>query len=378
MVVTGIVVEYNPFHNGHIKHIKLAREKTNCDVLVAVMSGNFVQRGEPAIFDKWARTKAALKNEVDLVIELPFPYVNQNASVFAKAAVDILNLAKCDFIVFGSEINDLEILKDFASVNINVDHLKEKMSEGDSYPKAYSLLSREFYSNDILGVAYLKALKDYSIKPIIIKRDNSSYDLDNNIQIESATNTRNKIKNNINVEKITPIFDFAKRENAIFINDYFPLFKSYLLSQNPDYLKTMALFAEGIENNLIKQATIHYNFEDFISSAISRRYTKSRIQRTLISMLTNLTQKEIDELPKMNQLKVLGFNRVGQAYIRTLKKEKINVVTRFNQYNKIYRDIELKSTAIYITFLDPKMQKYLWDREFKGPIIYRNNKFYNE
>lgn len=378
MIATGIVVEYNPFHNGHIKHIKLAREKTNCDILIAVMSGNFVQRGEPAIFDKWTRTKAALSNDVDLIIELPFPYVNQNASVFAKAAVDILNMAKCDYIVFGSEINDLDTLKDFANININVDYLKEKMADGISYPKAYSLLSREFYPNDILGVAYLKALKNYPIKPIIVKRDNSSCDLNDNIQIESATVTRKMIKNNLDVDKITPIFEYAKRENATFIDEYFPLFKSYLLSQNPEHLKTMALFSEGIENNLIKQATTHYNYDDFISSSVSRRYTKSRIQRTLISMLTNLTQKEIDRLPEMNQLKILGFNEVGQAYIKELITSKTNVATKFNQYNKTYRDIELKSTAVYMVNLNPMMQKYLWDSEFKGPIIYRNNKFYND
>ena len=312
MIVTGIVVEYNPFHNGHIKHIKLAREKTQCDILVAVMSGNFVQRGEPAIFDKWSRTKAALEHEVDIIFELPFPYVNQNASVFAKAAVDILSLAKCDYIVFGSEVNDLDTLHEFANVSINVDHLKEKMSDGSSYPKAYSLLSREFYPNDILGIAYLKALKETNIKPVIIKRDNESDMLDKTLEIESATKTRSLIKTGIDVSHITPMLNYVDIKNAVYMEDFFPIIKTHLLTHSPDTLKLNALFAEGIENNLKKQASIFYNYTDFLDASISRRYTRARIQRTLTSMLTQLKQADLDNLPPINQLKVLGFNEVGQ------------------------------------------------------------------
>ncbi|HZJ86220.1 MAG TPA: nucleotidyltransferase family protein [Erysipelotrichaceae bacterium] len=377
MIVTGIVVEYNPFHNGHIKHIKLAREKTQCDILVAVMSGNFVQRGEPAIFDKWSRTKAALEHEVDIIFELPFPYVNQNASVFAKAAVDILSLAKCDYIVFGSEVNDLDTLHEFANVSINVDHLKEKMSDGSSYPKAYSLLSREFYPNDILGIAYLKALKETNIKPVIIKRDNESDMLDKTLEIESATKTRSLIKTGIDVSHITPMLNYVDIKNAVYMEDFFPIIKTHLLTHSPDTLKLNALFAEGIENNLKKQASIFYNYTDFLDASISRRYTRARIQRTLTSMLTQLKQADLDNLPPINQLKVLGFNEVGQNYIRYLNKQKVSVVSKFNKLNKTMRDLELKAAATYITFLSPNFQKYLWDKEFQGPIIYKNNKFIN-
>lgn len=378
MIVTGIVVEYNPFHNGHIKHIQLAKKITNCDVLVAVMSGNFVQRGEPAIFDKWTRTKVALENEVDLIIELPFPYVNQSASVFAKAAVDILNLAKCDYIVFGSELNDLAALEDFANVSINVDHLKEKMSDGTSYPKAHSLLSREFYSNDILGLAYLKALKNTNLKPIIIKRDNSSKDIKEDLKIESATKTREKIKAGKDVSDTSLILNYADKNNAVYIEYFFKFIKTILLTQNSNDLKVNALFAEGIENNLKKQAALYYNYDDFISGAVSKRYTKARIQRTLVAMLSQVKQADLDNLPELNQLRALGFNQIGQDYIRYLSQHKVNVVTKFNKLNKTYRDLELKSTAVYITFLKNEFQKYLWDKEFQGPIIYKNNKFYNE
>lgn len=372
MIVTGIIVEYNPLHNGHLKHIKAARKKTNCDILIAIMSGNFVQRGEPAIIDKYNRTKAALLNDVDLVIELPFVYVNQSASVFAKSAVELLKLAKCDYIVFGSELNDLETLKMYSELNINVDTLKTTMSDGTSYPKAYSILSKSFSPNDILGVAYLKALKDSNIKPIIIKRDNT----DDNMQILSATNTRKLIKTNQSYTNYTPM---CIENSEIMSNErLFPLIKATLMSESNESLKKYGLFAEGIENNLIKVAKETYNYEDFISKAISRRYTRARINRTLMFMLAKITQAELDNLPKINELRILGFNELGQKYIRTLIDQEIKVVSKFKHLNKVYADLELRSTAIYIAPLESTLQKKLWDKEFRGPIIYKNGKFYNE
>lgn len=371
MIVTGIIVEYNPLHNGHIKHIQYAREKTNCDVLVAVMSGNFVQRGEPAIVDKFERTKEALLQHVDLVIELPFVCVNQSATVFANSAVELLKLAQCDYIVFGSEINDLEVLTTYANLNVNIDNVKTLMSDGTSYPRAYSLLSQQFSPNDILGVAYLKALKGSNIKPIIIERNNEG-----NIPIASATNVRKYVFKDDQVFKsYTPMKSLD--DNPHFINNLFPMIKMKLMTSSPAHLKTLGLFAEGIENNLIKQASKSYNFEDFISRCISRRYTRARISRTLMFMLADVTQEEIDTLSPLQQLKVLGFNEAGQAHMRALIDEDIKVITKFKHLNKQYRDIELRSTAVYISLAEKQQQEYLWEREFKGPIIYKNNMFYN-
>lgn len=371
MIVTGIIVEYNPLHNGHIKHIQYAREKTNCDVLIAVMSGNFVQRGEPAIVDKYKRTQAALLNEVDLVIELPFVTVNQNASVFAKSAVDLLKVAGCDFIVFGSEINDLEVLKTYADLNINIDNVKELMSDGTSYPKAYSILSQSFSANDILGVAYLKALKDSHIKPVIIQRNNEGNQL-----ITSATNVRKMVYNKEEQYKdYTVMNDIHKDPN--FLENLFPIIKTKLLTSSPEYLATLGLFAEGIENNLIKQVKTSYDFEDFMNKCISKRYTRARISRTLMFMLADIKQKDLDTLPPLNELKILGFNEKGQKYIRTLIDNDVKVVTKFKHLNPIYRDLELKGTAVYISMMTKDKQEYLWEREFRGPITYINKTFRN-
>lgn len=372
MIVTGIIVEYNPLHNGHLKHIKYAREKTNCDVLIAVMSGNFVQRGEPAIIDKYERTKAALKHDVDLIIELPFVLVNQNASVFASSAVKLLELAQCDYVVFGSEINDIEVLKTYSDLNVNVDHLKELMSDGTSYPKAYSILSQSFSPNDILGVAYLKALKDTSIDAIILQRDNT----DENLSIKSASGIRKLALEKENYKVFTPMQDID--DNSVFIHQYYNLIKTKLLTTPVEELSKYGLFAEGIENNLIKQASNSYSYHDFLDKSISRRYTKARINRTLMFMLAGITQEDLDSLPPLDELRVLGFNEIGQRYMRHLIDKEVKVVSRFKHLNKVYRDLELRSTAVYISSLDSKRQEYLWNKEFRGPIIFKNNKFYNE
>ncbi len=371
MIVTGIVVEYNPLHNGHLKHIRYAREKTNCDILIAVMSGNFVQRGEPAIIEKYERVKTALLNEVDLVIEIPFVLVNQNASIFAEASVQLLELAKCDYIVFGSEINDLEALKTFSELNVNVDNLKEKMSDGTSYPKAYSILSQSFSPNDILGVAYLKALKKTKIKPVILQRDNSG-----ELDISSASVIRKLIKDKKDFQKYTPMDNLE--ENKVFMSDFFPIIKTKLSTARNEYLNTLGLFAEGIENSLIKQARVNFDYESFMESCVSRRYTRARINRTLVFMLSDITQEDLDNLPALNELKVLGFNEIGQKYMRHLIDNEVKVVSKFKHLNKVYRDCELKSTALYISMMDKEKQERIYNRQFKGPIIYKDNKFYND
>lgn len=371
MIVTGIVVEYNPLHNGHLKHIRKAREKTKCDILIAVMSGNFVQRGEPAIIEKYERVKSALLNEVDLIIEIPFVLVNQSASVFAEASVKLLDLAKCDYIVFGSEINDLESLKTFSKLNVNVDNLKEKMSDGTSYPKAYSILSQSFSPNDILGVAYLKALSKTNIEAVIIQRDNIG-----DLPISSASGIRKLVKENSDFKKYTPMINLE--DNKVFMSDFFPIIKTKLSTARNDYLKTLGLFAEGIENSLIKQARSNYDYESFIDNCVSRRYTRARINRTLVFMLSDITQSELDSLPELNELKILGFNEVGQKYMRHLIDNEVKVVSKFKHLNKVYREFELKSTALYISMMNKDQQKKIYNRQFKGPIIYKDNKFYND
>ncbi len=207
--VLGIVSEYNPFHNGHILHLKKSIELTKADFTIVIMSGNFVQRGDTSIIDKWSKTEMALRQGIDLVIELPTIYATSSAENFADGAIKILNsLGIIDYLSFGSEIGNLKPLDDVATILAKEpkefsDLIKHQLHSGLSYPKAREIALKMYFGNstiytevlqnpnNILGVEYLKALKrsKSTITPITIKRDFSEYNspkIKNGIAIATA------------------------------------------------------------------------------------------------------------------------------------------------------------------------------------------------
>lgn len=206
MKATGIVVEYNPFHNGHRYHLQKAKELNPDSIIIAVMSGDFVQRGEPSIVDRWTKAKMALANGIDIVVELPVFYSSQSAEIFAKGAVGILEELRCNSMVFGSESGEIEELKRISTLQESDEFkikLKERLKEGHSYPTAHSLTMKEILgeselnSNDILGLEYIKAIRYWksSIIPMTLKREKVGYH-DTNIvgDFASATKIREHLK----------------------------------------------------------------------------------------------------------------------------------------------------------------------------------------
>ena len=362
MKVCGLIVEYNPFHNGHIKHIKEAKKLTKADLIIAVTSGNFTQRGEVSIIDKFEKTKAALNNGVDLVIELPYIYTVQNGSEFAKKAVEILNDLKVSDIVFGSETNNLEELKKMSSFNIKVDNLKEKMKTGMSYPKAYGLLTDSLYPNDMLAVSYLKAISKTNITAHSIKRT-TNYNNTKLNKIASAKAIRYAIKFNKNYRIATPMCI----NNPHFTEELYPILRHTLLTRNKSELNKIFLVNEGIENLLIKNAVKYDNYKDFINNSISYRYTNSRINRVCLHILTNVTKADYKKASKDKYIRVLGFNKKGQKYLKTLKNSDINILTQFKNINENSKDIEWKASILYSSLVK-KPSLYLI-KELKGPII---------
>lgn len=361
MKVTGIIVEYNPFHNGHLYHINEAKRLTNPDVLVAVTSGNYNQRGDVSIINKYEKTKAALDNGVDLIVELPYIYTVQNAYVFGSKAVDILNRLNTNYLVFGSETNNLEELKKYSELEVDVTRLKQLMHDGNSYPKSYGLLSSYLYPNDMLAVTYLKALANTNIKPISIERTNDYHS--NNISvISSATAIRNAIKNNIDVSKTTPI----EITNPIFNEDLYPTLRHILFTKSSQDLSKIFLVSEGIENLLKENAVKYDNYEDFINNTVSRRYTKARIQRILLHIFNNISKDEVSNLPDINYIRVLGFDSKGQELLKELKQD-CKIVTQFKNIPEAYKNIEWKVNLAYSN-LTIKPQEYI-KRELQGPII---------
>jgi len=369
MKVTGIIVEYNPLHNGHIYHIKQTRQLTNCDLLIAIMSPNFVQRGQPAIIDKWERANEAIKQGCDLVIELPTPFVLQSATVFAQKAVDILNIAKIDSIVFGSEINNLEQLKEISEMPFNIDYFKANMKKGYSYPKAYSWMEDAYGPNDILGIAYLKALQQYPhITPYCIQRtsDYASDDLSNNC---SALAIRKALENNEDILNTTPLSDKLLKENIPTLKALYPYIRSLLLTSDRNHLSNIFLMDEGIEAHLVKYAQDDYDYDSFINHVTTRRYTTSRIQRTLIHLLLNNTKEDMNNLPTYDCIRPLAFNQKGKAYLKTLKEQDILVADRFALNKKEYRDIEYKAAVIYSLPLSKDKQHEICRKEICGQYL---------
>ncbi|MCI6271555.1 MAG: nucleotidyltransferase family protein [Erysipelotrichaceae bacterium] len=367
MKAVGIIVEYNPLHKGHKLHIEKTKEITKPDVLIAVMSGNFVQRGEPAIIDKWKRAKAAILNGVDLVIELPYVFSVQSATQFAYGAVKCLNLAGVSDIVFGSESNNLEELIEISKTSINADNLKESLSVGNSFVKSYGLLSKTMQPNDILAVAYLKEILKTNIKPHTIQRTNHYHDL--SIQeISSASAIRNAFLNGTKCES-SLMYDELTNGELMTLNKFYPLIRYLLLTLEKKYLQEIFLVSEGIENHLIKQALISENLDIFLKNSTTKRYTSSRIKRILIHLINHIKKEDIKKLEELNTIRILAMNNKGRNYLKSLKN--VNIASRFSKIQDGYREIEYKSCLTYASMLKEKNHHELIKNEIGG-LIYIN------
>lgn len=357
MKILGLVVEYNPFHQGHLYHINKAKELVNPDVTIAVMSSHFVQRGEPAISNKWTRAQVAIKNGIDLVIELPFVYSEQSADYFAHGAIELLAKMKVTDIVFGSENGDITLFKDIAQTikdhQNNYDSLvKQHMDQGLRYPdacnQALSILMNKTVTtpNDLLGLAYVKEVinHDYPINLHCIKRTNDFHSLEIKT-ISSASAIRNALKNNID---ITDQFcNYEDYQEFYFFDDLFPFLRYQLLTASSQQLKQIHLVDEGIENLLKEKIITSNNMEELVASLTSKRYTRSRIQRMLVHILMNNTKNEIIKAMKLDYIRILKMNAQGQAYLNKIKKSsEYQLITNFSSYHHPALDLEFKATKL--------------------------------
>ncbi|MBQ6654722.1 MAG: nucleotidyltransferase [Erysipelotrichaceae bacterium] len=367
MKATGIVAEYNPFHYGHKYHLRQARRITGADIVAVAMSGNFVQRGQPAIIDKWQRVRCALQHGADLVFEIPFAYVCQAASQYGWAAVDILAQAGVSSIVFGSETGNMEELQEIASLSFNVDNFRENMKKGYSYPASYGYMADSYGPNDILAISYLKALKDHpGITPYCIKRT-SDYNSDELTgRYASATAIRKAVLENRGVSRYTPMAGALRTSPKVILSDYYPMIRSRLLTSTPEKLREIFLVDEGIENLMIKNAYDSYDFDEFMNRCITKRYTRSRIQRTLCQILVNNRKVTMAKLPPYDIIRVLGFNEKGQNYLKQLQEEGVRIANHYTANIKPYRDLEYRAAVVYGALMDQKDQQYINRSEISG------------
>ena len=337
--VIGLIVEYNPFHNGHLHHIQEIDRLFEDNIKIAVMSGDFVQRGEPSLINKFEKIKIALSQGIDIVIELPAFYSTQSAEIFAKGSVNLLNKLSCSHIVFGSESNDLDKLKRIATISLTKEFelsLREFLAEGFSYPTAFSkaLFDEKLGYNDILSLEYLKAIRNLNskIEAYCIKREKTGYYDDEKDNFSSATYIRkilldcnekkedklNKIKN------LVPEFSYKILEEnfGVFscLSDFYDLIK-YNIIKNYSELKNIQDLEVGLENRLYKYSLENLSFEDFFDEVLTKRITISRLQRILLHSLFGLTKTITEKIKnKVPFVKILGFSERGQEYLNYLKK----------------------------------------------------------
>ena len=337
--VVGLIVEYNPFHNGHLHHIQEIDKLFEDNIKIAVMSGDFVQRGEPSLINKFEKTKIALSQGIDIVIELPAFYSTQSAEIFAKGSVNLLNKLSCSHIVFGSESNDLDKLKRIATISLTKEFelsLREFLAEGFSYPTAFSkaLFDEKLGSNDILALEYLKAIRNLNskIEAYCIKREKTGYYDDEKDNFASATyirkillDTNEKKETKLNkIKNLVPEFSYKILEENFgvfsYLSDFYDLIK-YNIIKNYSELKNIQDLEVGLENRLYKYSLENLSFEDFFDEVLTKRITISRLQRILLHSLFGLTKTITEKIKnEVPFVKILGFSERGQEYLNYLKK----------------------------------------------------------
>lgn len=297
----GIIAEYNPFHNGHIHQINEIKKRWPQSQIIVILSGKYVQRGELAIAPFEVRKNIALQNNVDEVYELPFEFATQAAHIFAQGAIKELSKHNIDYLVFGSETNDIDnfylVAKTIKDNNdLYYQKIKKAMKTGISFPKANQIVLEELIGksftlpNDILGLEYVKAIvnNNYPIKAFCIKRTNDFHSMIPSNNIASATYIRKLIfDNNLEYKQFTPmIFDKVPDR----IENYYSNFQDIVKNTPNEELKKIKLISEGMEN-LFKKHIDAPSYDEFVNRVNSKRYTSSRIKRTMLYVLLNIKQE---------------------------------------------------------------------------------------
>lgn len=401
MKACGLIVEYNPFHLGHVYHIEEAKKASGADCMIAVMSGNFLQRGEPAIIDKFHRAEAAINGGVDIVIELPYPYAVQNSDLFAKGSVQSLHEIGVSSICFGSESGDIshfitsyDIFKEKESIYTGT--LKHFLAEGYSFPEA----SKHAYQkigltadamnlsqpNNILGFSYLKAILDRNlpIEALTIKRTKSDYhDTTITSSIASATSIRGQLleQDGITPELIETMpmetiqqLQHYKETSTIWHTweNYFQLLHYRVMTMSLEELSEVQGVDEGLEHRIKKTAKEATSFNDWVQSIKTKRYTWTRLQRMFVHILTNTTKSDMKLVinsESVPYIRLLGLTETGQLYLNHQKKNiNIPLLTKLTKKTDPMLALEEKSSNAYYSVLPPIQKNRLRKQELQPPI----------
>ena len=386
--VLGIIAEYNPFHNGHLYQIEEAKRQTGAEYVIAVMSGNFTQRGNSSLINKWAKAQMAIENGVDIVIELPTIYSISSAENFAEGAIKILDSLKIvDTLCFGTETEDFAALNNISNILYSepkeyVAILNHELGKGISYPKARENALMMYLndikryanilsgSNNILGIEYLKALKRLksNMRPFSIQRKKVYYNDDRIIdEFASSTAIRKLVAREQydDLRKVMPRNSYINLKEEIrkgnYVLDIIKYEKEILYNLRKMSLKEIAEIpdvTEGLENAIKKAASSCNNLIEFVNIVKSKRYTQTRIQRILLYVLLGITKKDMMNSKKVTPyVRVLGFNEKGREMLSDICtiNPKIQMITSVKKYtdqntNKILKEMlekDIFATDVY-------------------------------
>lgn len=374
--VIGIVVEYNPFHNGHLYQIEKIREKYKDAIIIVCMTSSFTQRGDISILNKWDKTKCAILNGVDIVVELPYVFSTQSSDIFSKYSIKLLNSLHIDTLCFGIENDNIDEIIECAKTQIynkNFDiKVKEYLSSGINYPTALNKALKELNDyeiqkpNELLALSYIKEIlkNNYNIEIFSIKRTNDYHNLQDNSNIVSAKNIRNKLLNNIDIKDKVPQNVYELLKNKKLDNKYFEYLKYKILSEED--LEKYLDVDEGLSTRIKKSINKSNTLEDLIQNIKTKRYTYNKISRMLNHILCSFTKLENNDLD-IEYIRILGFSKNGQKYLNEIKSnleypilnkydtkkyKTLNIEKRVSDiYSYIYEDIshdEIKNKPILI------------------------------
>ncbi|MFE5319643.1 nucleotidyltransferase [Paenibacillus sp. NPDC056579] len=409
MKTVGLIVEYNPLHNGHYYHFQQSKKVSGADAAVAVMSGHFLQRGEPAMVNKWARAEMALRMGVDLVLELPVAYSAQPAEWFAYGAVSALDAAGVvDTLCFGSESGDISWLHRVADAAAEESAgfqslLQQELKAGLPYPTAYSRAVAQYVPgtaeselaqpNNTLGLHYLIALKRLQsrIEPLTITRQKAGYNQSDitDSQIASATALRHMLFERMTLEEIAPYvpvgtLDVLRREwaagKAPVRWEHFakPLLVQ-LLNHSAEQLAEFHEVGEGLEHR-IKQAlpSLSIDSTNVVESLVgllkTKRYTRTKLQRTLLRILLNHKKPQLAPAVLAQgapYLRVLGFTSTGQELLRRMKKTaKVPVVTKVTSLSEPspLLQLDIQATSVYALGCRTASERDLFRDYYEPPV----------
>ncbi len=377
MKAVGIICEYNPFHNGHIYHIEQVKKQFPNHIIILVMSGPFTQRADASILTKWEKTEIALSYHVDLVIELPFVFATGGADLFAKGAITILNELQVEYLIFGSEENDIQKLSDVASIWNNShfqEHIGKLVSTGMNYPTAISKSISQFTGfsistpNDLLAISYIKEIQNIRshIIPFSIQRTNSYHDTHLNSHITSASSIRTAILEKKDISSFVPDLTLQLLHKDINIEFYFPYLKYKIISEI-NHLIQYHEVTESLVSRIQKSILKSNSLDEFIHYIKSKNETYSKLKRICLYILCGFTTLEAEFYKAHPYIRILGFSKNGQTYLNKIKKEvSIPMISNYSDDKQHLLNLDFRIHQIYCLVFSDK--KYMEQEIKQAPI----------